>query len=319
MEIQSEKIAFETDELLACPKCGKPNPPNRSSCLYCAAALELPAGHQTAVRLNLRPLEGWENGFNIVYVPPAETADRAGIARYLKYEPELLALMLNARHPFPLARIESATEADAAVKKLKGMGLSTSVVRDIDLKIGKPNIRSRSIEFSDDSIAITSFNTADVTRLENGSIALIVTGRIVESKAESVEKRKKKVRKVLDESSMSSDELLIDLYTKESVQGWRVAPRGFDFSGLGKHKKLLAKENLETLLQMLRSFAGSASYIDEYASQMNVLSSVWDIERQTDFEGLKRAGLGKKGFGSVVRTSNLAQFTKYSRLQRLML
>jgi len=318
MEIQSEKIAFETDELLACPKCDKPNPPNRSSCLYCAAALELPAGHQPAVRLNLRPLEGWENGFNIVYVPPAETADRAGIARYLKYEPELLAEMLNAGHPFPLARIESAAEADLAVKNLKGLGLNTRVVRDVDLKMGKPNIRLRSIEFGTGFIALTSFNTADVAQLESDSIALIVTGRIVESKAESVEKRKKKERKVVAESSTSSDEMLIDLYARDSHQGWRVTARGFDFSGLGKHKKLLARENMDTLLKMLRAFAGSAVFVDEYV-RMNALTSVWDIERQTDYEGLKRAGIGKSGFGSVVRTSNLVQFTKYSRLQRLML
>jgi hypothetical protein len=319
MEIQSEKIAFDLDELLACSNCGKQNPPNRSSCLYCAAALELPAGHEAAVRLNLRPLEAWENGYNIVYVPPADNPGHAGIAYYLKYEPDLVAQMLDAAHPFPLARIESRSDADMAVKSLKGLGLKTSVVRDIDLKIGKPNIRLRSVEFGDDSIALTSFNTADVTRLESDSIALIVTGRIVELKAESVEKRKKKERKILDETSTSSDEMLIDLYTRESVQGWRIAARGFDFSGLGKHKRLLATENLETLLKTLRAVAGSAVFIDEYVARMNTLTSVWDIERQTDFEGLKRAGMGKIGFGSVVRTSNLTQFTKYSRLQRLML
>ncbi|HTH37992.1 MAG TPA: zinc ribbon domain-containing protein, partial [Pyrinomonadaceae bacterium] len=316
---QSEKIAFDLDELLTCPKCGKQNPPNRSSCLYCTARLEMPARYETAVRLNLRPLEGWENGFNIVYVPPAAKPDRAAIARYLKYEPELLGEMLDAGSPFPLARIESGADADLAVKNLKVLGLKAKVVKDVDLKIGKPNIRLRSIEFGDESVALTSFNTAEVTRFGSDSIALIVTGRIVESKAESVEKRKKKERKVLDESSTSSDEMLIDLYTKESIQGWRLAARGFDFSGLGKSKKLLAKDNLETLLKMLRSFASSAVFIDEYAARMNTLTSVWDIERRTDFEGLKRSGVGKMGFGNVVRTSNLTQFTKYSRLQRLML
>ena len=319
MEIQSEKIAFDADEMVACPKCGKQNPPNRSGCLYCAAELELPEGLEVDVRLNLRTLEAWENGSNIVFVPPAGEADAAAIARYLKYEPETVEQMLGARFPFPLARLESASDAEAAVKQLKTLGLNALVVSDIDLKIGKPNTRLRSVEFGSDSISLTCFNTAEVTKLKSGDIALIVTGRIVESKAESVEKRKKQKRKVLDESSTSSDEMLIDIYTKEGREGWRVTARGFDFSGLGKDKKLLARENLSRLLQMLRSFAPNAKYIDEYFERMNTLTSVWDLERQTDFEGLKRAPGGKTGFGSVVRTSNLAQFTKYSRLQRLML
>ncbi|MEO7674556.1 MAG: hypothetical protein ABIU09_10835 [Pyrinomonadaceae bacterium] len=37
MAVQSENIAFGAEELIACVKCGKPNPPNRASCLYCAA------------------------------------------------------------------------------------------------------------------------------------------------------------------------------------------------------------------------------------------------------------------------------------------
>ena len=319
MEIQSEKIAFDADEMLVCPKCGKQNPPNRSGCLYCASALELPEGREANVRLNLRTLEAWENGSNIVFVPPAGKADAAAIARYLKYESETVEQMLGARFPFPLARLESASDGAAAVKNLSTMGVSTRIVSDIDLKIGKPNTRLRSIEFGDDSISLTCFNTAEVTKIQSGAIELIVAGRIIESKAESVEKRKKQKRKVLDESSTSSDEMLIDIYTNENREGWRVTARGFDFSGLGKDKKLLARENLSRLLQMLRSFAPNAKYIDEYFERMNTLTSVWDIERQTDFEGLKRAPGGKTGFGSVVRTSNLAQFTKYSRLQRLML
>ncbi len=319
MEIQSEKIAFDADQLLACPKCRKQNPPNRSSCLYCAAELELPEELEAAVRLNLRPLEAWENGFNLAFIPPADDPDRPAITRYLKYEPELLSEMLAAARPFPLARIENASDAERAVKHLKDLGLNARSVSDIDLKIGKPNTRLRSIEFDGDSIALTSFNTAEITRFRPGDLALIVTGRIIESKAESVEKRKRKGRKVLDESSTASDELLIDIYSKEGHQGWRIAARGFDFSGLGKEKKLIAKENLERLLQLLREFAPSAVFIDEYDARMNALTSVWDLERQTDFEGLRKSVGGKSGFGSVVRTSNLAQFTKYSRLQRLML
>lgn len=319
MKIQSENIAFDPDELIVCPECRKPNPPNRTACLYCAAKLELPAGREGSVKLSFRPLENWENGFNIVYIPPAEKADVVSIARYLRSEPELMERMLSSKFPFPLARLESEADAGLAVKHLGDLGVTTRIISDIDLKIGKPNIRLRSVEFLGDAVQLTLFNTGERILISREQISLIVYGRIVESRTESVEKRKKAERKVMSETATSSDDQLIDVYSAGSGPGWRITTKGFDFSPLGREKGLFAAENIQTLLDKLTAFAPSAIFIDEYVSQMGVLTSVWDVERRTDFDGLKRTGVWKAGFANVVRTSNVEQFTKYSRLQRILL
>lgn len=319
MKIQSENIAFSNDEMLNCPKCGKSNPPNRASCLYCSAVIVVPEGRQGSVKLNLRKLEGWENGFNVVLLSRTGNTNAEAASRYLKIELDVFERMLASHDPFPVARIESEAEAELAVKQLASFGILSIVVRDIELKIGKPNIRLRSVEFLDDRVRLTAFNTSEQRVVHGREIALIVVGRIFESKMESVERGKKDKRKVMAESISSSDELLVDIYTRESEQGFRVTTRGFDFSTLGKGKSLLAVENMQLLLDGLKAFAREAKIADEYPDLVNQLSEVWDVERRKDFEGLKRTGVWKAGFSSVARTSNLEQFTKYSRLQRILL
>jgi hypothetical protein len=319
MKVQTENISFRSDEMITCAKCDKSNPPNRASCLYCGSAIETPVDALTVVKLNLRKLENWENGFNIVLISHGDDADAESAARYLRYDVDLFKQMLAAKSPFPLARLESASEASIAGNQLAAFGLLTKIVNDVELKIGKPNIRLRSVGFFDGSVRLTAFNTNEQRSISSDEIVLIVVGRIVESKMESVEKGKKDRRKVLAETATSSDELLIDIYTAETERGWRVTTKGFDFSTLGNEKRLLAVENIQLILEKLKSFASTAKVVDEYPALINPLSEVWDIERRKDFEGLKRTGVWKAGFSSVARTSNLEQFTKYSRLQRILL
>ncbi|MGD9564302.1 MAG: hypothetical protein AB7F88_19135 [Pyrinomonadaceae bacterium] len=319
MKIQSENIAFDSDQLITCPKCGKSNPPNRLNCLYCGGAIEIPDELRAEVKPNLRKLEAWENGFNVVMISRDETVDAVGAARYLGLDAGIFEEMLAANDPFPLARIESEMEAGLAVTKLSTLGIVSTVVSDIDLKIGKPNIRLRSIGFSDGDLLFTTFNTGEQFEIPGSEILLVVVGRIVESRLESVEKGKKDKRKVLAETSASSDEVLIDIYAAGHEQGWRVATMGFDFSTLGKEKRLLAVENIQVLFEKLRSFASSAAIAEEYPNLINQLSEVWDIERRTDFGGIKRTGVMRSGFSTVARTSNLEQFTRYSRLQRILI
>lgn len=319
MKIRSEDIAFDPGEMLNCDNCDKQNPPNRASCLYCSAALAAADGTAGALKLNLRPLENWENGFNIVSRPPVREPDIAAIARYLKLGPDIVADMTAARHPFPVVRLESETEAATAAAYLETLGLAAAIVKDVDLKIVKPNIRLRRLDFLDDALQFTLFNTGEQRLVRREDVALIVAGVIVESKTEAIEKRKKTERKVMSETATSSDDLLIDLYITGEPAGYRITTKGFDFSTLGTDKGLLAVENIRRLLQRLKEFAPAARSVDEFGERMNTLSLVWDVDRRTDFEGLKRTGVWKAGFANVVRTSNLEQFTKYSRLQRIML
>lgn len=318
LNIQTDKIAFGSDEMILCGKCRKPNPPNRASCLYCAAAIDGVAGDSSQLKLNRRKLENWENGFNVVFVPPAPDADVAAAARYLKIDHEIFSHMASATEPFPLARLESEAESEIASAQLSKCGLRTSIVSDVKLKVGKPCSRLRSVEFEGGSVTFTSFNTNERSEIAVGDVVLIVVGRVVESSVESVEKGRKEKRKLLSETAASSDELLIDVYANAVEPGWRITTKGFDFSTLGEEKSLLAVDNIALLFEKLKACAANAKVIEEYPRIIQPLSEVWDIERRTDFDGMKRTGVWSSGFSSVVRTSNLEQFSKYSRLQRLL-
>lgn len=314
--VQSEKIGFDADELVVCTSCSKRNPPNRTACLYCAAPIELPENRRSSAELNLRPLENWEKGFNIVFVPPARSPDTAGISRYLSIDPEALQHMLEVRGPFPIARIESESDAGIAVQQLGSLGLDVVVISDEVLKAHQPPTRLRTIEFLDGSILATSFNTGEEIEIGRDELVLIVSGSVIESKTESVEKRKKKESKLIRETETTSDEKLIDIYTKDDLGGFQIQTKGFDFSCLGAEKGLIAALNIDRLHKMLSDFSPSAKTVDEYRSNVSILNTVWEFDTQKDFHGLTRTGLGQSGYANVATTSNLTQFTKYSRLQR---
>src|SRR5215216_7357352 len=66
--------AFAPAELVACPACGRANAPTRMQCLYCGAGLPAAAGADDLRRPALRPLEAWEQGYNVVLLAGAEAA-----------------------------------------------------------------------------------------------------------------------------------------------------------------------------------------------------------------------------------------------------
>lgn len=322
MPIQSESIAFKPEDMILCRKCGKSNPPTRFNCFYCAAELEISATGAHQPKLNLRKLESWEKGFNLIYFPELTAhsdPDLASIERFLSVEREVLQNVLRLAKPLPLVRLESHQQAETAVQNLSRFGLSCLIVSDESLRAEKLPVRLRGMEFRDKSLVLTSFNKGEKNEVAAQDVLMIVTGALFESKTESVEKRKKKELKVLHEMQTSSDEVLIDLYCSSDTDGYRIPGKGFDFSCLGTEKGLLAVENMRKLTSRLRDFAPDAVFVDDYVANRVVLDTVWEIDQRKDSLGLRRSGFGKTDFGKIVSSNNLQQFTKYSRLQRHLL
>ena len=139
---------------------------------------------------------------------------------------------------------------------------------------------------------------------------------ITASRVDSLEKKRRRgTTKLIDETATASDESILDMYSKRDGIGFRVHLTGFDFSCLGDDKGLLAVENLRRLIVRLKEHAPNAKLVTNYGSVRPALSQVWEIESRKDSQGLKRSGFGKREFGAVASSSNLNQFTKYSRLQ----
>ena len=250
---------------------------------------------------------------------PAKDPDIAGISSYLAIDPDILRQILAAACPIPLARIESDSEASLAVRQLENLGVNALVIGDELLRAEKLPTRLRSIEFRSETIIASAFNTGEKIGITADDLVLIVPGVLTESRREAVEKRKKKEVKVLRETETANDEKLIDIYIADERFGFRIPSNGFDFSCLGAQKGLLAGANMDVLEERLAGFASNAKVIDEYRAAISVLGSVWELDREKDFQGLTKTGIGRSGFANVARTSNLTQFTKYSRLQRELL
>ena len=316
----NDNPAFRAEEIISCRNCGRGNPPTRPNCLYCGAELAVRPAQSAAIAPILRPLEDWEKGFNVIYLPDETAPDerrQSEIAKQTRRETEFVRQLVEANSPLPLVRAESETEAEIIRNKLREINIETLIIGDAELAADKPPRRLRGIEFFDDQIVLRLFNTDEIIASGAAEIALIVTGAIFNRRTESMEKRKKGKQKILDATEISSDELLIDIYAANDNRGFRIAATGFDFSSLGD-KNILAAENIKKLTEKLREFAPAAKFVDDYAQIRHLLGAVWEVEHRQNSLGLKRHSFGKFDFSRVESSSNLAQFTKYSRLQKLL-
>jgi hypothetical protein len=316
LPVQTENIAFKTKELITCTKCQRTNPPNRLKCFYCAAELEISAENAALINPNLRKLESWEKGFNLIYNPQkSEATILSEISKIIHLDKEIVQQIIEAKKPLPIVRGETEKEIAIVKKNLQRFGMETVIISDESLLSEKPPIRLRGLEFWEDKLVLVFFNTDEIASISRGDLALIVSGSIFENKTESVIKRKKGESEVVDASETASDELLLDLYTLGNSTGYRIHTKGFDFSCLETEKGILSADNLKKLTKKLTEFAPEAKFVNDYLAIRENLSSIWEIEQRKDSQGLKRKGFGKFDFSNVALSSNLQQFTKYSRLQ----
>lgn len=319
LPVQTESIAYQPDEMIVCARCSRSNAPSRLNCFYCGFELAVTDAQSKFVKPNLRRLESWEKGFNIILKPDSQMFDETKAARtaaLLKLEKEIIEKLNETKNPLPLARVESRREAEVIKTRLGEIAVETSIVSDEVLAIEKPPRRLRGVEFADDKLILILFNQDETFEMRLVDFALIVTGTIRERKIAATEKYNKKgENKILDSTETASDENLIDIYSRQDSAGFRIYSKGFDFSCLGAAKEILAKDNIKKLADKLRAVAPEAKYVDDYASNRTALATIWEVEQRTDSQGLKREGFGKFNLGNVTTVNNLSQFTKYSRLQ----
>ena len=315
--LQTEKIAFDSEQLVICDGCGRANPPNRFNCIYCARELANIAETDTNAKLVLRKLELWEKGFNVIF-RSHRNADLKKAAELLSADAEFIQTTIDAGTPLPLARVESEKEALYLISALAQCGLDCGLVADEDLRVSHLPTRIRRIDLDGQRIGLTNFNTSSVTTADLSQLAVAVLGRLISGRRDMTEKRGRKGKvKLLDETETSSDELVLDLYLGGEPDGYRINQAGFDFSCLGEEKGLLAAENMLRLMRKLRNVAPELTVSDDYTDIRGMLDRVWEQESRKDPQGLKRTG-HKVEFGSVASSNNLDQFTRYSRLQRYL-
>ncbi|CAN5254562.1 hypothetical protein BH20ACI2_BH20ACI2_02880 [soil metagenome] len=320
--IQSEKLAFDPQQMVKCLSCNRNNPPNRLACLYCGSVLNGAPLATENIKPGLRKPDVWEAGFNLISAPPSnlDTVNVAGAAKILSLELAVLESILSTPLPLPVGRYQSESDAAAVRKMLAGLGVQAVIVGDQALSEEKPPIRLAGVYFLDTQIAFITFNSQEECVLPVADIVLMVEGAISVSKVDQIEKRKLGGKaQSQGEVSTIYDEPILDIYSRNDTEGFRIQTSGFDFSCLGDEKGLLAGENLKKLTAKFARVSANAKLVSDYRSLRSELGYVWEVEMRRDTKGIQQTGIGKREFGSVTSTSNLGQFTKFSRLQRLQL
>lgn len=320
LPIMSHDPSFAPEEMVACGSCSRPNPPNRLTCLYCGSALESTAIRPELVKPNLQRPESWEKGSSIVFKGGVSSdIDAASAAALLDLAPEDLSKLLDSGVAVPIAYLRSRPDAEIVASRLADMGISSSVVSDDDLNAETSPRRIRSLEFTAEGLRLFDFNTSHRFEIAADERVMIVGGTIRSVRTEAVGKRSKRSTKNIDQTITSTDEAILDIYSRSEPVGFRVRAAGFDFSCLGERKQMLASVNMNTLARTLKE-AFPASLLVECNRDLSIaLDAVWPMETKTGPRAItRRAGVGVR-MESVSSVDNILQFTKFSRLQRQFL
>ncbi len=314
LPLRGEEIGFSPDQMIACKACDKLNGPNRAACLYCGARIE----GSSIERLDVRELEGWEKGINVIAGGLADSNVRTAadkLAAFMSADPEAINTILGADARVPVARVEFADQAAAISKMLSEFGWDCITIPDEDLLFSGTPVRLHAIDFNGDHLLLTPFGGSDPTLLPREDLSLIVSCTLFKERREAIERKKRRSTTTVSETQLSTDEPILDLYRRQDPVGWRIPVSGFDFSSLGADKSLLALENMSKLLSRLCSFSPDARMVDDYVSVRSLLEYCWPSEHRRDRSGPKSYGFPRKNSSSVFSSDNVLQVTKYSRLQ----
>lgn len=322
--LQPDARGFAPNQMVTCEACLRANPPTRTSCLYCAAALPATETSVALRRPTLRRLEKWEQGFNCILMPGKTGAlsDEAfrETADLLRLDEAELKRIIDAGEPLPLARTPTRDDAALIERKLESLKVSVLIVSDHELAlVESPPKRIRALEFAASSLVAHPAGGGASFIVPWTEILLFVGGRHLVRSVEVEERRGRGPENVIaDTRELSSDESLLDIYTARHDGGWRIASANFDFSCLGERKSLLAAANFITLVEMLRARAPQAEHDESYRSVRRALDAAWPLEQHTESRGLRRERPGKYNVESVTTRDNESQFTRYSRLRHYL-
>jgi hypothetical protein len=108
---------------------------------------------------------------------------------------------------------------------------------------------------------------------------------------------------------------MLDIHTEDPGASRRIEAGNFDFSLLGDQKRLVAGENLNTLISLIRRYSPHAEFDDSFTSMRQALEPVWPSEQRNESIGWQRQRPGKYSTSGATESNNENQFTQYSRLR----
>lgn len=318
LPLTSEEIGFESAQMIACDGCGRSNPPNRVACLYCGQELTLSELQKKSIAPRFQKIEDWENGFVVILLPAAGGSEKE-LERVLTEiagcDADFVREIVSSGFPIPVIRTKLETEALLVAERLSDVGAKSTVLSDKSLIGTAPPARLKGLDLSKGNLRPIFFNPGPSPDCEPAGPKLIVFGSLYRRDVETVERRQKRGKnRLVDSTEISSDTLVMDVYTQNDRRGYRIRSEGFDFECLGGEKKLTAVENFTVLAELLRKRYPDSVYNDGYNRLRRVLGQIWKPEESNGSQALKRRSFGGYLKKKQVIIGNERQFTMFSRM-----
>ena len=302
---------FPAGEMVTCEMCARTNPPNRSQCLYCGGGL--PGVSLAADPMSVKQTEASALRATLcLSANQLQSVSRdvlAELARLVGAKIEDLAAAVAAGGALPLAAATDSVQEEKLTAQIRDLGLKPFTVVQEDARFRK----IRGLDLSSDLVRAVPPASEDFAYDWSG-IVLIVIGRIVTTKVEIDEKRRRGRSKPLDARQFSSDQLLMDLHFKAG-ENWRIYADDFDYSCLRERKAVTGFENVGRLLDLINERAPSVEIDKSYTKKRALLASVWppDEENRNTVSFMR-----ERKHRHTTITSNESQFNKYSRAAYLL-
>jgi hypothetical protein len=260
--------------------------------------------------------KGAEGVVNVVAVPARSDGSEvsAETARLLNLAPPELNSLLSARVA-PLYATTATEQAQAISDKLRSLGVEPLTISDAQLNLAEPPKQIGALAMNNDALTGSVRRAGERVSVPWSDVVLIVLGRLYFTTIE-VEQKRDKSKQVLDERQLTSDEAVLDIYSRADETGWRIRAGRFDFSCLGAEKKPVAFQNFRALADVLRRNGPHAVCDDSYVRIRVALNKVWPLEPRAGATERRRTLAGTIDATATVIDNEL-QFTRYSRLLRL--
>jgi hypothetical protein len=304
---------FAAGEMIACEACARANPPNRQKCLYCGS--HLPGVVATPDSISVEQTEVATQRETLclpaIHLQSLGREVLAALAQAVGAKIEDLAAAVAAGGALPLAATTDFAQAEKLTAQIRDLGLEPLKLLQEDGSGLFQKIRGLNLSLN---VVRPVPPAPEDSAYEWSELVLIVIGRVVTTRIEIDEKRRRGKTKPLDARQFSSDQSLMDLHFKAG-DTWRVYGDDFDYSCLGERKAVTGFENFGRLLDLISERAPSAEIDQSYAKKRALLARVWPL----DEENKKAVSFVRDRIHQQsTTTSNESQFNKYSRAAFLL-
>lgn len=317
-DAEAQPKRFSHEEMVTCEACLRANPPTRTNCLYCAAALPASAVSQTSEIEAVRQPAAATNGrYVVITTRPGEQISAASLERVaerLQVKLPDLQNAIGAGRVLPVLRTESVEQIQKLSDEVQVLGFDMVSIGEDELSSLALPKKIRALEFSDGGVVGSTRTSGEQMFAAWDDLILIVIGRLHANHVELVERRKRGGARPVDRRELSGDESVFDLYSRSGQSGWRITASNFDFSSLGPEKGITAFENFRALIKVLRERGANLEVDDTYLQKRAILGNVWPLGEDTRRGGWRRSGAGKYDVSTLTTIDNENQFNNYSRL-----